>query len=258
MPVIKIAGLEKRFGRERVLRGLDLEVGDGESVVLIGESGCGKTLLLKLILGLMRPDAGSIEIGGVDVCHAKGPERDEIEANIGMLFQRAALFDSQTVWQNVAFRRLRTASKDECRKLAVARLDQVGLSPDTADLMPAELSGGMQKRVGIARAIASEPAVLLLDEPTAGLDPIMSSVICALIQDNVRRLGATAISVVSDIASAVRIADRIAMIHDGVITWQGPAEYIEMSGNPHVDTFIHKWQTEKAAVREQREEARAP
>jgi phospholipid/cholesterol/gamma-HCH transport system ATP-binding protein len=248
VPTIHIAGLEKRFGRERVLRGLDLEVGDGESVVLIGASGAGKTLLLKLILDLMRPTAGTIEIGGVDVVKARRAEREKVEASIGTLFQRAALFDSLTVWQNVAFRLLRSTPKDECRELAIRRLDQVGLGPDTADLMPAELSGGMQKRVGIARAVAADPAILLLDEPTAGLDPIMSSVICELIRDNVRRLGATAVSIVSDLAVAVRVADRVAMIHDGAICWQGPAEYIEMSGNEHVDAFIHKWQTEKAAA----------
>jgi phospholipid/cholesterol/gamma-HCH transport system ATP-binding protein len=248
MPAIKIAGLEKRFGRTEVLRGLDLEIGDGESLVLIGESGAGKTLLLKLMLDLLRPSAGSIEIGGIDVVRAKGQARAEIERGIGMLFQRAALFDSLTVWQNVAFRLLRTTPRDRCRAHAIARLDQVGLGPDTADLMPAELSGGMQKRVGIARAIATDPSILLLDEPTAGLDPIMSSVICALIRDNVRRLGATAVSIVSDIASAVRVADRIAMIHDGAIAWQGPVDFLEVSGNPHVEAFIHKWQAERAAI----------
>lgn len=247
MPTIRISGLDKRFGAEQVLRGLDLEVGDGESVVLIGASGSGKTLLLKLILALLRPSAGAIEIGGIDMVKADRARREEIEAGIGMLFQRAALFDSLTVWQNVAFRMLRTTPKAKCRALAIQRLDQVGLAPDTADLMPAELSGGMQKRVGIARAVATDPAILLLDEPTAGLDPIMSSVICELIRDNVRRLGATAISIVSDMAVAVRVADRIAMIHDGAVCWQGPAEYIEHSGNPHVEAFIHKWQTEKAA-----------
>lgn len=248
MPAIRIASLTKRFPDADVLRGLDLEVADGESVVLIGESGSGKTLLLKLILDLMKPTGGTIEIGGVDLMRTDSDQRDEIEANIGMLFQQAALFDSLKVWQNVSFRLLRTQSAEHCRNHAIERLDQVGLGPDTADLLPSELSGGMQKRVGIARAIATDPSILLLDEPTAGLDPIMSSVICELIRDNVRRLGATAISIISDMATAVRVADRIAMIHDGVITWQGPAEDVERSGNPHVDAFIHKWQREKAAA----------
>ncbi len=248
MPAIRIASLTKRFPDADVLRGLDLEVADGESVVLIGESGSGKTLLLKLILDLMKPTGGTIEIGGVDLMRTDSDQRDEIEANIGMLFQQAALFDSLKVWQNVSFRLLRTQSAEHCHNHAIERLDQVGLGPDTADLLPSELSGGMQKRVGIARAIATDPSILLLDEPTAGLDPIMSSVICELIRDNVRRLGATAISIISDMATAVRVADRIAMIHDGVITWQGPAEDVERSGNPHVDAFIHKWQREKAAA----------
>ncbi|MEQ9641026.1 MAG: ATP-binding cassette domain-containing protein [Alphaproteobacteria bacterium] len=248
MPAIRIANLAKRFPDADVLRGLDLEVADGESLVLIGASGSGKTLLLKLILNLMKPTSGSIEIDGVDLVRAGSAERDEIEAKIGMLFQQAALFDSLRVWQNVSFRLLRTHSREHCHKHAVERLDQVGLGPDTADLLPSELSGGMQKRVGIARAIATDPQILLLDEPTAGLDPIMSSVICELIRDNVRRLGATAISIISDMATAVRVADRIAMIHDGVVTWHGPPDQVERSGNPHVDAFIHKWQREKAAA----------
>lgn len=249
-PKIEIKGLCKSFDGERVLDGIDFAIPDGGSVVLLGESGSGKTLTLKCIMGLVHPDSGSIRIDGQDTVGLKGRERDQLLGRCGMLFQQSALFDSLPVWRNVAFRELQSKelSAEAAHEMAVKRLGSVGLGPAVADLLPAELSGGMQKRVGIARAIASSPEIILLDEPTAGLDPIMSNVIAGLIVRNVRELGATALSITSDINTAIKVADEIVLLHEGKVAWNGPPEEISNTGNPVVERFIHKWKMEQAAA----------
>ena len=248
-PKIVVEGLCKSFDGEAVLDGIDLSIPDGGSLVLLGESGSGKTLTLKCIMGLIRPDAGSIRIDGQETVGLTGRERDQMLGRCGMLFQQAALFDSLPVWRNVAFRQMQNKelNADQAHAMAVKRLGSVGLGPAVADLLPSELSGGMQKRVGIARAIASEPEIILLDEPTAGLDPIMSKVIGNLIIRNVRELGATALSITSDINTAIQIADQITLLHEGHVAWNGPPEEIAHTGNPIVERFIHKWKNEQAA-----------
>jgi phospholipid/cholesterol/gamma-HCH transport system ATP-binding protein len=240
-PKIRIRALRKTFGHKVVLDGVDLEVADGESLVVIGGSGTGKSVLIKCILGILTPDSGSIEVDGIEVTALSRRERDQIMQKFGMLFQGAALFDSLPVWENVAFRLLQIErlGRQEARAKAIATMAMVGLSASVADLSPAELSGGMQKRVGLARAIAAQPEILFFDEPTTGLDPIMADVINELIARLVRQLGATAVSITHDLASARKIADRIAMIYKGRIIWQGPVGRIDDSGNPYVDQFIH-------------------
>jgi phospholipid/cholesterol/gamma-HCH transport system ATP-binding protein len=240
-PKIRIRDLHKSFGPKHVLNGVDLDVGEGESVVVIGGSGTGKSVLLKCILGIMQPERGSIQIDGQEVTGMSRGERERVMHKFGMLFQGAALFDSLPVWENVAFGLLhvKRLSRAEARERAVETMGRVGLGPDVADLSPAELSGGMQKRVGLARAIATQPEILFFDEPTTGLDPIMADVINELIAQSVRHLGATAVSITHDLVSARKIADRIAMIYQGQIIWQGPVGQIDHSGNAYVDQFIH-------------------
>jgi phospholipid/cholesterol/gamma-HCH transport system ATP-binding protein len=240
-PKIVIQDLHKAFGPKKVLQGIDLEIGTGESVVVIGGSGSGKSVLLKCILGLVRPDRGSILVDGTETVGLSGRERDRLMAKFGMLFQGAALFDSIPVWENVAFGPIqgRGMKHAEAKRLAVATLAKVGLTKEVGGLNPAELSGGMQKRVGLARAIAADPEILFFDEPTTGLDPIMGDVINDLIIDRVRDLGATALSITHDMASARKIANRVAMLYHGKIIWHGPVETIDNSGNAFVDQFIH-------------------
>ena len=240
-PKIEIAGLYKSFGSKKVLRGVDLSVGTGESVVVIGGSGSGKSVLLKCILGLMRPDAGSIRIDGEEAVNLSRGARERIRAKFGMLFQGSALFDSLRVWENVAFGLIQgdRMPRAQAREVALRKLGAVGLDGQVSELYPSELSGGMQKRVALARAIAREPEIIFFDEPTTGLDPIMSDVINKLIVKCVRDLGATAVSITHDMVSARHIADRIAMIFDGKIIWNGPAKEIDRSGNDHVDQFLH-------------------
>ncbi|MEK0082515.1 ABC transporter ATP-binding protein [Benzoatithermus flavus] len=240
-PKIVIRGLTKSFGSKKVLQGLDLDVPAGRSLVVIGGSGTGKSVLIKCILGLLTADSGSIKVDGIEVVGASRETMDALRTKFGMLFQGAALFDSLPVWENVAFGLLATRRIDrrEARERAVRTLAMVGLGPEVADLMPAELSGGMQKRVGLARAIAHEPEILFFDEPTTGLDPIMADVINDLIVRCVRQLGATALSITHDMQSVRKIADRVAMLHGGRIVWEGPVEQIDDSGNPFVDQFIH-------------------
>ena len=238
---IRVRGLKKAFGDKRVLDGIDLDVAPGTSMVVIGGSGSGKSVLLKCILGLIRPDAGTIEIDGRNVLTMPAHEAEQARAAIGMLFQGGALFDSLTVWENVAFGLLarRVVSRGEARDRAGTVLAQVGLDPSVGDLSPAELSGGMQKRVGLARAIAAQPDMLFFDEPTTGLDPIMGAVIDGLIVDCVKRLGSTAIAITHDMASATRIGDQAAMLFHGKLVWQGAAADLMDSGNAMVDQFTH-------------------
>ena len=240
-PKIGIRGLKKVFGPKVVLDGVDLDVGVGESVVIIGGSGTGKSVLLKCILGLLTPEAGSIKIDGQEVTGLPEREREAANRKFGMLFQGAALFDSLTVWENVAFGLIRAQGlgRREAKEIALRNLAAVGLPPEVGALSPAELSGGMKKRVGLARAIATTPEIIFFDEPTTGLDPIMSDVINDLIVKCVQELGATALSITHDMASARKIAHRVAMLHQGKIIWNGPVADIDRSGNPYVDQFIH-------------------
>ncbi|MEZ5797498.1 MAG: ABC transporter ATP-binding protein [Paracoccaceae bacterium] len=237
--MIQLSGVQKSFGSNHVLRGVDLVIPKGESMVVIGGSGTGKSVLLKCILGLVRHDTGTITLDGQDVTKA---ERDPFLARFGMLFQGGALFDSLRVWENVAFRLLRGAlkrPKAEAREIAIEKLRRVGLGPQVADLYPAELSGGMQKRVGLARAIAAEPEIIFFDEPTTGLDPIMSGVINDLIREIVVEMGATAMAITHDMSSVRAIADRVAMLHGGKIRWTGPVSEMDETPDPYVQQFIH-------------------
>ena len=238
---IVLDGVTKSFGPKHVLNGVNLSVPKGHSLVVIGGSGTGKSVMLKCILGILQPDSGSIRVAGKEIVGLTGKARDEYLSRFGMLFQGGALFDSLSVWENVAFGLIqgRHMARAQAKDIAVEKLGQVGLGAEVANLYPAELSGGMQKRVGLARAIAADPEIIFFDEPTTGLDPIMADVINNLIVDCVKRLGATAISITHDMASARKIADDIAMIYKGQIIWQGAAGTIDHSGNAYVDQFIH-------------------
>lgn len=238
---IQLRGVKKSFGPKNVLGGLDLDVPEGQSVVIIGGSGTGKSVALKCILGLMRPDDGSILVDGRETVGLDAGDRNAIMRKFGMLFQGAALFDSLKVWENVAFRLMHSnrMSRKDARDVAIEKLLSVGLAPQSADLYPAELSGGMQKRVGLARAIASNPEIIFFDEPTTGLDPIMADVINDLIVKSVRQLGATALTITHDMASVRKIADYVAMIYEGKIIWYGPVKKLDKSGNPYVEQFIN-------------------
>ncbi len=236
--MITFQNVHKSFGPKKVLQGVNLEIPKGSSMVIIGGSGTGKSVALKSVLGLITPDSGKITVDGKDA--TKG-DRDAFLARFGMLFQGGALFDSLPVWQNVAFRLLRGSLKrprDEARDIAIEKLRRVGLTPDVADLFPSELSGGMQKRVGLARAIAAEPEIIFFDEPTTGLDPIMSGVINDLIREIVVEMGATAMTITHDMSSVRVIADQVAMLHDGVIQWTGPVSEMDHSGDPYLAQFI--------------------
>ena len=240
-PKIRMRDLHKAFGDKVVLDGLDLDVGVGESVVVIGGSGTGKSVMLKCILGLLHPESGSVQVDGEEVVGLRGKARDRVLRKFGMLFQNAALFDSLPVWENVAFGLIQGGGmdRDEAREIALAKLAAVGLDAEVGELGPAELSGGMRKRVGLARAIATEPEIIFFDEPTTGLDPIMGDVINDLIIKCVCELGATALSITHDMASARKIADRIAMLYNGRIIWAGPVAEVDSSGSPYVEQFIH-------------------
>jgi len=240
-PKISVRGLRKSFGRNRVLDGIDIDFASGESLVVIGGSGTGKSVLIKCILGLLHPESGSVAIDGAETVRLRRAARERVLRKFGVLFQGSALFDSLLVWENVAFGLIHGhgMERQAAREIALAKLAAVGLGPDVAELRPAELSGGMQKRVALARAVAADPEIIFFDEPTTGLDPIMADVINDLILKCVRELGATAVSITHDMVSARKIADRIAMLHKGRIVWHGPAAEIDRSGNPFVDQFIN-------------------
>ncbi len=231
--MIETRALTKSFGPKHVLRSVDIAVEKGRSLAIIGGSGTGKSVLLKCIMGLIKPDSGQVLLNGAQINHK------DFFADFGMLFQGGALFDSQHVWRNVAFRLLHDGMpKDEARDRAIAKLGRVGLKPETADLYPAELSGGMQKRVGLARAIANDPSVIFFDEPTTGLDPIMSGVINELIREIVTEMGATTMTITHDMTSVRTIADQVAMLHDGRVRWHGPVADMDGANDDHLTQFL--------------------
>lgn len=240
-PKLAFRDVHIAFGSKQVLKGVDLEIAQGESVVVIGGSGSGKSVLIKTALGIITPDSGAVMVDGDDVVGASGSRREAVNAKIGMLFQGGALFDSLSVWRNVAFGVIQSgaARGDAARRIAIDTLARVGLDESVAELLPVELSGGMQKRVALARAIADQPEIIFFDEPTTGLDPIMSDVINKLIVECVHDLGATAVTITHDMASVRTIAHRVAMIYDGKIVWHGPVSELEAPANPYVDQFVH-------------------
>ena len=240
-PKLELKGVKKSFGPKKVLQGIDLAVSPGKSLVIIGGSGTGKSVMLKCVLGLIKPDEGSILIDGKESIGVSQDDRDQLMKKFGMLFQGGALFDSMRIWENVAFGLIqgRGADRRTAYDVAIEKLQSVGLDESVAHLFPAELSGGMQKRVSLARAIASHPEIIFFDEPTTGLDPIMADVINNLIVKCVKQLGATALSITHDLASARKIADEVAMIYQGKIIWHGPVSQLDHSGNEYVDQFIH-------------------
>ncbi len=237
---MELKDVHKAFGKKKVLDGVDLQVHQGESLVIIGGSGTGKSVTLKCILGLLTPESGEVLIDGKSILKTPKKEREALIGQIGMLFQGAALFDSLSVWENVAFALLQKKgmTKEVAYKIALQKLAQVGLGADVAHVYPADLSGGMKKRVGLARAIATDPAIIFFDEPTTGLDPIMSDVINDLIKDTVQKMGATALTITHDMNSARKIADRIAMLYQGKIIWVGTTKELEKTDNPYVRQFV--------------------
>lgn len=241
-PKIKLDNVHKRFGAKKVLDGVSLEVAPGESLVIIGGSGSGKSVTIKTVLGLIKPDAGKIEVDGADATDLTFRQREPFLRKFGMLFQGGALFDSLPVWRNITFAVAQNGekhSKLDLHDIAVEKLASVGLRAEVADQFPAELSGGMAKRVGLARAIANNPEIIFFDEPTTGLDPIMSDVINELIVEQVKKLGATTVTITHDMASVRKIATRVAMIYQGKIIWDGPVAKVDSSGNDYVDQFVH-------------------
>ena len=240
-PKIELSGVCKSFGSKKVLDGIDLTIDKGESLVVIGGSGTGKSVLIKCILGLLTPDKGSIKIDGKEITKFSSRERQEIMRKFGMLFQGGALFDSLPVWENISFSLLqnKALSKSAAKELAIEKLKAVGLGADVANLSPSELSGGMQKRVALARAIAANPEIIFFDEPTTGLDPIMADVINLLIVECSKNLGATTLTITHDMASVRRIANKVAMLYNGKLIWQGAVQEIEHSDNAFVNQFIH-------------------
>ena len=238
---ITLTNVHKSFGSKDVLRGVNLTVGQGQSLVVIGGSGSGKSVMLKSILGLLTPDSGSIKIDGKETVGIGRDKRREIDAQFGMLFQNGALFDSLPVWKNVAFRGVQNdgMSEADARDLAVEALKRVELGPELLDMSPSELSGGMHKRVGLARAIASKPSIIFFDEPTTGLDPIMTDVINHLIQECVQDLGATTLTITHDMTSVRAIADKTALLYKGEIIWQGDQDELDKSDDPFLHQFIN-------------------
>ncbi|MCF8470985.1 MAG: ATP-binding cassette domain-containing protein [Parvibaculum sp.] len=240
-PKIELRNVCKAFGKKVILDNLNLSIAEGESVVVIGGSGTGKSVMLKCILGLLKPESGEIFIDGEEITNQHSLVREKILRKTGMLFQYAALFDSLTIWENVAFGLIQAhgMKRKEAKEIAIEKLGLVGLGPDIANKSPAELSIGMQKRVGLARAIAADPEIIFFDEPTTGLDPIMGDVIDNLIRDCTRALGATTLTISHDMESAQKIADRIALLYKGNVVWVGPAAEINTCGNPYVEQFVN-------------------
>ncbi len=238
---IIVKDLMKSFGTKEVLKGINLEVEKGESIVILGGSGSGKSVLIKTIATLMHPTSGSIKIDGKEISNIVRRDRDKLMEKFGFLFQGGALFDSLTIWENVAFRLLyqQKMGRKKAKDIAIEKLRSVGLSSKTADLFPSELSGGMQKRASLARAIAANPEIIFFDEPTTGLDPIMADVINDLIISNSKQLGATTVTITHDMQSAKKIADKIAMLYEGEIIWFGDVKDMYSSNNEFVDQFIH-------------------
>ncbi len=240
-PKITVCNLVKSFGDKQVLKGIDFEVAKGQSLVILGGSGSGKSVCIKVIASLMKQTSGSIKIDGEEISQIEGAARDQLMGKFGFLFQGGALFDSLPIWENIAFRLLNSnkMNKKQAKEIAIEKLQSVGLGLKVADLYPSELSGGMQKRAALARAVAAKPEIIFFDEPTTGLDPIMADVINDLIIKNSKELGATTISITHDMHSARRIADKIAMLYEGKIIWFGDVKDIDNSGNPYVDQFIN-------------------
>ena len=239
-PKLELRGVKKSFAGKMVLDGVDIAVERGRSLVIIGGSGEGKSVTLKIAIGLMRPDAGTVLVDGRDVTRLSGAGQRRLATEFGMLFQGAALFDSLSVWENVAFRLLNAdrVGRGPARERAIEALTKVRLGADVARLYPSELSGGMQKRVGLARAIVGAPEIMIFDEPTTGLDPITADAVNDLIIEQVRGLGCTAVSITHDLASARKIGDDVAMLHGGRIVWRGPVAELDRSGNAYVEQFI--------------------
>ena len=239
--MIKLNNISKSFGDNKVLDGISFSVEEGESIAIIGRSGTGKSVLIKHIIGLISPDSGSVKVDGHELMGMNERELLAIRRKFGMLFQGGALFDSLPVWENVAFGLIhgRKMDREEAREIAMQKIEAVGMGRQVGDLYPAELSGGMQKRIGLARAIAANPEIIFFDEPTTGLDPIMADVINDLIVKCVKDLGATALSITHDMASARKIADKVTMIHEGKLIWTGSVEELDNSNNEYVDQFIH-------------------
>ena len=234
--MITLTNVHKAFGPNRVLQGVNLTIPKGESMVIIGGSGTGKSVSLKCVLGLIPIDAGSIRVDGQEVAGLKGAALDAHRTRFGMLFQGGALFDSLPVWRNIAF--ALPGSVADRKAAAIDNLARVGLAAEVADLKPAELSGGMQKRVALARAIAARPPIIFFDEPTAGLDPITAAVINNLIRTLVTDLKITAVTITHDMASVRKVADRVAMLHGGKIIWHGPLHSLDGCDNAYVRQFI--------------------
>ncbi len=241
IPKIEVINLHKSFGDKKVLQGVSFKIMPGESLVVLGGSGSGKSVLLKCILGLIQPDMGVIKVDGQNITHLSENNRTKVLKKFGMLFQGGALFDSLPVWKNVAFQLLYNYKFPAARARTIARqkLQSVGLGEEVLDLSPAELSGGMQKRASLARAIAADPEILFFDEPTTGLDPIMCGVIDDLLKKFVKELGATAITITHDIESAIFVADKITMLKDGKLIWTGKADHLMTCSNKIVQEFVN-------------------
>lgn len=240
-PKIVVKNLVKSFGSKQVLKDINFEVAKGQSLVILGGSGSGKSVCIKTIATLMTITSGSIKIDNQEIAGIKGKDRDNLMSKFGFLFQGGALFDSLSVWENIAFRLVHSSkmNKKQAKEIAVQKLKAVGLSPNTADLYPSELSGGMQKRAALARAVCASPEIIFFDEPTTGLDPIMADVINDLIIANSKELGATTVTITHDMHSARKIADKIAMLYEGKIIWFGDVKDIDHSGNPYLEQFIN-------------------
>lgn len=242
-PKLEIKGLAKAFGSKRVLTGIDLSISQGESLVLMGESGSGKSVLAKCVLGLLPIDDGQVYNDGVRISVQSERALETALRRFGVLFQQGALFDSLLTWQNVAFGLIEGRGMEpiNARSIALQTMAKVGLGNDVADLTPAELSGGMRKRVALARAIVTNPELLILDEPVEGLDPIMAAMVTEMVANTVRSLGATIFAITNSIACAEKLATRIAFLHDGKIAWQGPPSELNNSGDPYVARFTRSY-----------------